>query len=385
MTAEVDTSPRRLLVVAAERSADKHAAEVVRELKARLPRLRVFGLGGDALEEAGAELVANLRELSVMGFVEVLFALPRILRVKRRLLVAARWQQPEAALLVDAPDFNLRLAKALKRRGVRVVYYVAPKLWASRPGRARQLSRRVDALCTIFPFEEKFFADLGVKSLYVGNPSAQEFLKALPSGRDDAHAESPGREKGADAPLCLLPGSRRSEVKRHVPIFANVVRQIPGRWICPRAPNIERGLLQALEDLGVEILEGDSKAKVQECRAALVAAGTASLELALMDVPQAMVYVVNPLSAFIYRRILTTSHLSLVNILMGRRVVPEFWQEEATGQALAKALREIIEGEGAKNQRAAYAEIRQSLAQGNPAQMVADLVEENIRANAGGA
>ncbi len=204
--------PEEVLIVAAEASADLHAARALEELRRLRPGVRAFGLGGPRLREAGLEALHRAEELSVMGIGEVLPRIPRILSILRGLTRAAAERRPAAALLVDSPDFNLRLAERLKRLGVKVVYYVSPTIWAWRRGRARQIARVVDRMLCILPFEERFYEGTGVSARFVGHPLAER----APPEAPDLYRERLGLPLGRTT-VALLPGSRASEVKRIFP------------------------------------------------------------------------------------------------------------------------------------------------------------------------
>ncbi|MBW2257794.1 MAG: lipid-A-disaccharide synthase, partial [Deltaproteobacteria bacterium] len=278
-----DSAPTFLLT-ACEASADQHGARVIEAVRARLPRARFVGVGGDACAAAGAELIAHARELGLMGFSDVLFALHRVLRIMRRVVRTAREQSVQAALLIDAPDFNLRVARRLQPSGVPVVYFISPKLWATRPGRAALVRRFVKRMLVIFPFEVDFYRARGVEAEYVGNPVVEQMADRY----DRAVARS---QLGLDAEtrvVAMLPGSRRGEIARIGPDLGAAARQLRGedgvRILVPRAPTVERSLLEASLDAdAVEIVEGQAREVLAAADAAVIAAGTATLEAVLVD------------------------------------------------------------------------------------------------------
>src|SRR5579871_1614259 len=231
------------MVVAGEASGDQHAADLVAELQKRRPDLHFFGMGGPRLRSRHVDLLYGMEEISVMGIVEVLPKLWRILRVKRGLERAAARRLPACAILVDVPDFNLRLARSLKRLGIPVVYYVSPKLWAWRRGRIRQVEAYVDRMLCILPFEERFYRGAGIEASYVGNPT----LEQVP---EPDQASTFRRDLGLpDRPtLALLPGSRRSEIRRILPALAAAARALADerpelQVVVPVAPGLSRELL----------------------------------------------------------------------------------------------------------------------------------------------
>lgn len=337
-----------LMVVTGEASGDAHAADVVAALRRRGGDLRVFGMGGPALAKQGVELVHGAHEISVMGFTEVLPRLPRILAVMNDLVREAAKRRPKVALLVDIPDFNLRLAARLKRLGVQVVWFVSPMVWAWRPGRVRTIARRVDRMLCILPFEEAFYEGTGVSARYVGHPTLDQVAAAAPAADfRRALGLDPAREV-----LALLPGSRPGEVRRILPAVAAagaaLARERPGlQLVVPRAPGLDRALLEGpLAAAGAQatVVDGRASEVVGASDVAVVASGTATLEAALMERPLVVVYRVSALNAVIGRRVLKVRWVSLPNLLVERGVVPELLQEHCTPGAIAAAVRPLFSG-----------------------------------------
>lgn len=337
-----------VLVVAGEASGDQHAADVVAELKRLRPELRFFGMGGPRLEAQGVELVHHAREISVMGIVEVLPKIPRILRVLRDLEAAARARRPAVALLVDVPDFNLRLARRLKRLGVPVASYVAPMAWAWREGRTRTIGRLVDRLLCILPFEEPFFRQRGVPATYVGSPVLDQVpATAAPEAFRARLGLDPARPV-----LAVLPGSRRSELERLLPTLVEVSRRVtaarPGtQVVIPVAPGLSRErVAEGFAGSGVSpvLVEGQAPAAVGASDVAVVASGTATLEAGLMRRPLVAVYRMNALTYWIGRLLVRIPFFCLVNLLARRRVVPELLQGEMTPERIVAALEPLWAG-----------------------------------------
>jgi lipid-A-disaccharide synthase len=333
-----------ILVVAGEASGDQHGADVVRALRAQDPSLRFFGMGGTHLEAAGVELLYGAHEVSVMGIAEVLPRLPRILSVMRGLEQAARARKPALALLVDIPDFNLRLARKLKAQGVKVAYYVSPMLWAWREGRVRQVAARVDEMLCILPFEEAFYRERGVAARYVGNPVVEQVPAPQPAA---AFRKALGVE---DVPtLALLPGSRPSEIRRILPALVGTAQQMvaarPGlQVLVPVAPTVDRAAVEAAFAAGgvkPVLVDGRAPEVVGASDAAVVASGTAALEAGLMERPFVVVYRVSWLTYWVGRLMLRVAHVALVNLLAQRRVVPELIQGEMTPRRICAELERL--------------------------------------------
>jgi lipid-A-disaccharide synthase len=357
------------LVVAGEASGDLHAAGVVRAVRARCPEATFFGMGGEQLRSAGVETQFDAAELAVMGITEVIPRLPRIFGALRGLARLAEERRPTAALLVDLPDFNLRLAKRLRRAGIRVVYYVSPMVWAWRPGRTRQIAAYVDQLLCIYPFEEPFLRERGVPATYVGNPLLEE-PGPVKSGAEARTA------LGLDPrlrTLALLPGSRASEIERIFPSMLGAAARLaeagPLQIIVPVAPTVDARRLARLVEgqklpvhLSVHLMVGRTADLLAAADAAFVASGTATLETLLAGRPMVVVYRVSWLTWLIGRLLVRVAHVAIVNLLAGRRLVPELLQGAMKPEAMAAALRQVWEDSGKRAELlAGYQSVRESL------------------------
>ncbi|WP_141593991.1 lipid-A-disaccharide synthase [Myxococcus sp. AB056] len=375
------TNPPRILVVAGEASGDTHAAELVAALRARRPDLTFFGMGGARLAAQGVELLFDAREVSVMGITEVLPRIPRILQILKGLAEAAAERKPDVAILVDIPDFNLRLAKKLKALGVPVAYYVSPMIWAWRRGRVRTIKRLVDRMLCILPFEEDFYREAGVSARYVGSPVVEQ----VPSP-DTATAFRERLGLSKDAPtLALLPGSRMGEIRRLLPDMVEAAKRLsaerPGlQVVVPLAPTIDRGeITSRFEGSGVTpiLVEGRAPEVVGASDAAVVASGTAVLEAGLMQRPLVVVYRVSLITYWVGRLMLKVAFVSLINLLAGRRVVPELLQGEMTPERIAEEVRRVwIPGAPREEMLQGLAEMRGRLGETGAATRAAESVLE---------
>lgn len=327
------TAPE-LLVVALEASADLHGAAVLRELKAMRPALKAFGAGGPRMRAEGCEALVRAEDLSVMGVAEVLPALPRILEAMDTLRDAARERRPRAALLIDSPDFNLRLARRLRELRIPVAYFIGPSVWAWRTYRVRQIARDIARMLVILPFEARFYQAHRVRAIYVGNPLAD----ALREGASLLARPLTGT-------VALLPGSRAQEIRRIWPPMLAAARMLkarhPGlRLVVPVAPTIDRKLLGDAPE--VELADGQAPEVLARADAAIVASGTATLEAALALTPLVVVYRTSWLTWLIGRLLVRVSFVSLVNLLAGRRAVPELLQAECTPGRIAAAVEPLL-------------------------------------------
>ncbi|HEY8493471.1 MAG TPA: lipid-A-disaccharide synthase [Myxococcota bacterium] len=373
----------RILVSAGDASGEAHAADLVRALAKRRPEARFVGLGGPALEGAGVEIRVPLREVAVGGLVEVLGHVPRVLAAWRTLEAAAREAPTDLAVLVDAPDLNLPLARRLRRAGIPILYYVAPQVWAWRRGRLRTIARRVDRLAVIFPFEETLFAAAGVPARFVGHPLVDRL--ADPAVRLERSAARAALGLDPERPLLLLlPGSRRNEVRGMLPLHLDVAAALRAR--VPRlavalalAPTMTRSeIAPALGGLDVTVVEGRAYQAMAAADVALAKPGTATLELCLLGTPFAVAGRVHPLSAAIMRRLVQVPSWTLPNLLAGAPIVPEFLQEQARPARVAAALEELLDGPARALQRARLAAVARRLGPGGAAERAAALAEEMI-------
>ncbi|HET9948352.1 MAG TPA: lipid-A-disaccharide synthase, partial [Longimicrobiales bacterium] len=320
-------SRRTVLLLAGEPSGDAHGGALARAIARRLPGVRLTGTGGPAMAAAGVELLATLDDLAVMGFAEIVPRLPVFARLGRA--VRSRLAGGEADLLVaiDFPGFNLRAARWARDAGVRVLYYVAPKVWAWRPGRARTLAA-ADEVAVVLPFEEAFLRERGVRATFVGHP-------LLDPPREAPCPEDAFRRRWGLDPerplLALLPGSRRQEIGRHLRLFeeaAHAVREaLPDVLpVLARAPSLSRA---AYAGAAFPVVD-DARALLRHARAALVKSGTATLEAALERTPMVVAYRTSAATWALARRLVRVEHVSLPNLVAGEGVVPEHVQADAT-------------------------------------------------------
>jgi len=329
-----------LLVVAGEASGDLHAARLMEELLRLRGDLRPFGMGGEELRAAGVELLAESHEVAVVGITEALRVLPRAREIFRLLLEEVDRRRPRVALLVDFPEFNLRLAKQLERRGVRVAYYVSPQVWAWRRGRVRQIARTVDRMLVLFPFEKSFYQGHDVDVEHVGHPLVDE-VPELPQEWDSPSAHDGIRR------VALLPGSRPSEVLALLPVMleaaAAIGRELPVEVVLVRAHTISPDLLAphlAAARVPVRVVDSDERfVAIAGSHLALCASGTATLEVALLRTPLLVLYRLQRWSYWLGKMLVDLPFFSLVNLVLGERVVPELLQGEVTPERIvAEAL-----------------------------------------------
>jgi len=333
------------MIVAGEASGDLNAGLLVTELRRRCPELHVFGCGGEALQAAGCELLVNASELAVVGLFEVVRHLPRFLGLYRRLRRALLARRPRGLVLVDFPDFNLRLARAAHSAGIPVIYFISPQLWAWRAGRVRQIQRHVDRMLCIFPFEKAFYACHGVAVDYVGHPLVD--LVRPRSSRMEFFAR---HGLDPDIPLiALLPGSRRREVEFHLPILLEAARQLhtgqPVQFVLPLASTLDVAEMEcrlASAPGLVQLVRGATYDALAYARLAIVASGTTTVETALLRTPMVVIYRLSPWTYALGRRLVKTPYFAMVNLIVGQAEVPELIQKELTVSAVVDWARRLL-------------------------------------------
>jgi lipid-A-disaccharide synthase len=363
----------RVAIVAGEASGDQLGAALMRALRARLPGVQFAGIAGPRMRAEGCEAWEPAESLSVMGLVEVIPHLPRLLRLRRELVARVCEQRPDVYVGVDFKEFNLSVGRKLKAAGVRTVQYVSPQVWAWREGRVRTIGQACDLMLCLLPFEPAFYDRHAVNARFVGHPLADE----IPMEADRAAARAALGLAGEVPVVALLPGSRAGEVGRLGAPFIAAARLLrerhPGvRFVAPMATPAAAALFRAAgaEAAGIVLLEGQARLALQAADAALVASGTASLEALLCRCPMVVAYRLGWLTAFLLRRLrlVKLKHFAMPNLLAGEGLVPEFFQEAATPEALAGALGAQLEPGPAREHRLGrFAAIHASLRQGGAA------------------
>ena len=364
-----------LLIIAGETSGDQHGAAMVRILREDFPDLPIFGVGGDHLRAVGVETLFDVEALNVVGLVEVLAKVPSGLLMARRLLRAARERGARVVVLIDAPGFNLLFARWAKQAGLRVVYYVSPQIWAWRQNRVHKVARRVDKMLTLFPFEVPFYTAAGVDAEYVGHP----FLDCLSGLPDRSQA---ARRLGLDDKrpiVALLPGSRRREVELLLePMLAalDLIRDgLPEvQGVLPAAPTVTDTVQRIAAGFSGALTVVDQQSLTALCAAdfALVASGTATLEAGLIGIPMVIAYRVNRLTAWLAKRLLRVPHIGLINIVAGRRVVPELLQEAVSPRTMAAlALSALQDPAEARRIRGELTALRATMGEGGSSRRAA--------------
>ena len=345
----------KVMIVAGEASGDLHGALLVREMLTVNPSLHFFGIGGNRMQEAGVKLLAHAADIAVVGVSEVFSKTAAFLRIIAKMRKSLDRLKPSLVILIDFPDFNLNIAaRAARKRGIRIFYYISPQVWAWREGRVKQIKKLVDQMAVILPFEVDFYAARGFDVHYVGHP-LRDIVKTPFTARQARAHFGLAEDKTT---IGLLPGSRNSEIQKLLPEMVEAARiisqKIPGtQYILPLADTLEEKTVAGfLSDSGlkVKIVAGHTYDVLACCDLAVVTSGTATLETGLMGVPMVIVYKVSLFSELIGRMIIRQQHIGLVNILAGKTVAPELIQRDARGPRIASEALAILQNREKRRQ-----------------------------------
>jgi lipid-A-disaccharide synthase len=374
----------KVLIVAGEASGDLHGSLLVREMLGLRPAIHFYGIGGNKMQEAGVKLLAHAADIGVVGATEVIAKLGTFIKVIRKITKSMDQFKPDLVILIDFPDFNLNIvARAAKKRGINVFYYISPQLWAWRSGRVKQIKRRVNRMAVILPFEVDFYAARGFAVDYVGHP-------LVDTVKTDLTKSEARREFGLDeqkTTIGLLPGSRSAEISRLLPEMLSAAKiiseKIPDtQYLLPLADTLReetvRGILAA-SGLNVKIVASRTYDAIGCCDLALVTSGTATLETGLLAVPMIIIYKLSFFSALIGSLIIHVKHIGLVNIIAGKTVVPELIQFNASGPRIAsEALAILLNDEKKREIIAELLNIRAKMGKPGAARRAAEIACDMI-------
>lgn len=371
----------RIFISAGEASGDLYASRLVEAILARNPDTEFFGCAGPRMQAAGVRAVVDSRSISVVGLVEVVAHIPHIYREFRKLKKAIATEKPDVAVLTDAPDTNLRLAKFLKRQGVPVVYLVAPQAWAWRQGRVKTMRRTIDRLLCIFPFEEEFFARHGIPTTYIGHPLAR-IVKPSMTRQEFCEKFSLPVDKKI---VVLLPGSRPGEVERHLPALIDATERLEGVVFLLALPGgFGNTFSERIPAASIQVIESVTWDALAHAELALAASGTVTIEAALLGCPMVTFYKVNALSWILGRWLVRAPFLSMVNLVAGRKIVPELIQDQMTGERIAgEAIRLLEDVVAMDAMRAGLKEVAAKLAsERDPMEVAAEWVQKVVNEKA---
>jgi lipid-A-disaccharide synthase len=382
------------MIIAGESSGELYGSLLAKALKKKQPDIHLIGVGGKRMREAGVELVSGISD--AFGLVEAVSAFRKIRVAFRKAVNALKESRPTVLVLIDYPDFNLKIAKIAKSFGVKILYYVSPQVWAWRKGRVKKIASLVDRMAVVLPFEEDLYRHAGLPCEFVGHPILEEIETVL--GTDLRNQRDENRKSlkaalgfDADKPLLsLLPGSRPSELGRHLPLMREVVRKFKSdsrvrgkdyQFCMPLAPNTDEerygAYLESIRREGVVVRKGESVKVLGSSDLAVVASGTATLQTALLEVPMVVIYKLSPITYLLGKLIIKVKHISLVNLLAGRGVVAELIQKRANPEEIMKELGKILFDEKYREDMLRYfREIRGPFLGKRASEKVAEIVME---------
>ena len=340
-------SGKKILMVAGEASGDLHGSHLVKEMLSLDPTLQFYGVGGKKMKNEGVELIADSKEMAVVGITEVLLKLKRIYQIYRKLKNSLTSNSPSLVILIDYPDFNLRFAREAKKKNIPIVYYISPQVWAWRKGRIKKIGRLIKKMIVIFPFEKKIYEEAQIDVDFVGHP----LLDAIRSQFSREEAFQQFSLSSGVTTIGLLPGSRMNEVKRHLPPMIEAIplisKQInPVQFIIPVAPGLDLGEVQNLvgsKRENIRVVENNIYDVMRISDVVIVASGTATMEAAIMGAPMIVVYRVSPLTYLLGKMLIKVKNIGMVNIIAGKTVVPELIQKDVTPEKITSAVVQILE------------------------------------------
>ncbi len=378
----------RIFISAGEASGDLYASRLVEVLKTRHPEAEFFGCAGPRMQAAGVRPVVDQRSLAVVGIIEVIPHIPRILLELKKLVRACATEPPDVAILTDSPSFHLPLARKLKRQGVTIVYLVAPQAWAWKQGRVKTMRATLTRLLCIFPFEEEFFQKHGVPTTYIGHPLSRLAKPKLTRAEFCSKLGVPEVSRdNASKIIALLPGSRHGELARHLPILLEAVKLIRQRHSVTFVLPLPAGFglentrfWKPVQAESIKVIEGHTWDALAQAELALAASGTVTIEGAMLGTPMVTFYRVNALSWYLQRWRVRTPFLTMVNLVAGRLVVPELIQDQMTADRIAaEALKLLEDANAMQSMRAGLAEVAEKLgSERDPMEIAADWVEKVV-------
>ena len=335
---------KRIMIIAGETSGDMHGAKLVGAMQKRNNDLFFCGIGGKALRETGVDILIDAHEISVVGITEVFSKIPNILRSLRMVKKTFKTMRPDLLILIDFPDFNLHVAGTAKKMGIPVLYYISPQIWAWRPGRTKKIGKLVDHIAVILPFEEDFYRKQKIPVTFVGHPLMENSLP------EKQRIENKWMN---DIPVIgLLPGSRRGEIERHLPVMINAARILLKKFktikfIVSLSPDVEEKHIKEIVqkhkgEADFEISAGDVRKVFERCKIVMAASGTVTLESAISGTPMVIIYKVSQLSYRLGKAMIRVKNIGLVNLIAGKEIVPELIQEEASSTRIANTVFKML-------------------------------------------
>ncbi len=369
-------SPKRVLIVSGEASGDHHAAQLVREAHKIDPTIYFLAMGGEQMRQAGVDIIVDSKPLAVVGIIEILTHFYPIFRAWKTLRQFIKRQPPDLIVLIDYPEFNLQIAKAAKKAGIKVLYYISPQVWAWKQGRIKTIRERVNKMLVIFPFEEEFYRRGGVPVEFVGHPLTGK----VHADRDKTQMRQELQLSSERRVIGLLPGSRKGEIMRLLPVLLAAATQLKHRYpdldfVLPLASSLSQADLEPHlrnTNLPIKVIPGQFYNTLQLCDAAIVTSGTATLETALMGVPMVIVYKIAASTYHFAKRLIKIPFIGLCNIVAGRPIVKELIQQEANPENIYAEISHILDDDGYREtMRNELLQVKERLGQGGGSEQAA--------------
>ncbi len=375
-----------MAIIAGEASGDQHGARLVKAMQGRHADLFFCGMGGPALKQAGVRIVVDAAGLTVVGITEVVAKLPNILKGMAMIKKLLQSLTPDLLVLIDFPDFNLHIAKAAKKLGIPVLYYISPQIWAWRRGRVKRIAKRVDHMAVILPFEQPFYREHNVPATFVGHPLMDADLPA--TSRNSHLCLKNGPVIG------LVPGSRDTEIARHLPVMLEAAGLLERRleratFMVSHAPSVARPQIDAVIErhygqARLEVVSDGVEKIFERCDAIVAASGTVTLQAAIHGTPMVIVYRVSPISYWLGRALIRVPHIGLVNLVAGERIIPELIQHEASAENIAAELQRMLgDADALKHLRQRLFALRNVLGSGGASERVANLALGMLKSQPG--
>jgi len=366
-------------LIAGERSGDLHGSNLIKELKKEDPDATFRGFGGDYMQDVGMEITVHYKEMAIMGIVEVVKSIFKIKKFLSLCLKDIGQHQPDVIIFIDFAGFNLRIANKVRKLSIKKFYYISPKIWAWDQKRAYKVKKTIDQIFVILPFEEQFYAKFGVHAKYVGNP----VMDAINTFQPDTNFFIKHKIIDTDGIVALLPGSRKQELLQHLPLMTEVAREFPGKTFgLSMIKNLPQNLYDdILKEPNIMPVFEDNYNLLLNSEAAVVTSGTATLETALFDVPQVVVYRTGKLNYTILKQFVKVDYISLVNLIVNDELVKELLQDDATTEKITHELKLLLEDEICRNKiNTGYKKLRKTLSGENASKNTAKEIFELLSA-----